>query len=176
MGMKRPLQASTFNILGEETPSKSITRNTHQEIFDKFTAVEWDSEALDALIEKYPDHAGRHYKSVLNRVIELVNEKSFPRADDEHKDEVLRGLLAGLVDTADRSFWLLVIHSLSHAPLTNLSRCQVCDKFFLRVRKDQKCCSRNCSNLFRVRKWRESYQEKYKQQRDKRAQSVKGGK
>ena len=174
--MKRPLQASIFNILGGESQVKSITRSRSQEISEKFAAAEGNPNAFAALVLKYPKDAGRRYRMVLQSVIDGVNENVFAHAGNAHKGEVLRGLLAGLADIYDRSFWLLVIHSFGHAPLTNLSRCQICNGFFLRARKDQKCCGKECANLFRVRKWRQKYSESYKAQRYRHAESAKGGK
>lgn len=134
---------------------------------------EWDTAALRALRRKYPRHYARAFKGnlTLRMLIDELNGGGL-----RNMAEVLRGLLAGLANPRTRLRWVILIHALSLESHFNVGRCQICEKFFLRVRKDQKCCSHKCANLFRTRKWRGKYQESYKPQRIKHAESAKGEK
>jgi hypothetical protein len=83
----------------------------------------------------------------------------------------VRRLFSALSDARMQPFYERVLLALRLGPLEKLARCPICGKFFLKARKDQKCCTRPCANRFRVQKWREKYQESYKAQRDRKAQA-----
>ena len=70
------------------------------------------------------------------------------------------------------------VHSLLYAlvgsgDLDRLARCENpnCDNFFLRRRKDAKCCCRACANALDQRRWRERYAGQYKVNRYIKAES-----
>ncbi|HKQ04138.1 MAG TPA: hypothetical protein VJ464_03325 [Blastocatellia bacterium] len=48
---------------------------------------------------------------------------------------------------------------------SRIRECTICENIYWAGRIDQPCCSRKCNGIRRVRKWREQYPEKYKQQR-----------
>jgi len=50
-----------------------------------------------------------------------------------------------------------------------IRRCPRCDKFFFARRMHQSACPEPCAHILRTLQWRENYQEKYKQQRIKKA-------
>ena len=50
-----------------------------------------------------------------------------------------------------------------------IRRCPRCDKFFFATRMHQSACPEPCAHILRTQRWRENYQEKYKQQRIKKA-------
>jgi predicted nucleic acid-binding Zn ribbon protein len=52
--------------------------------------------------------------------------------------------------------------------------CAVCDSLFIPVRRDQKCCSKQCAGLLRVRRWRKR-QARYEQNRKLRVAGVQSG-
>src|SRR5215208_6328249 len=52
-----------------------------------------------------------------------------------------------------------------------IKECPVCFKYFWAGRKDMRCCSFQCSHSFRQRKFRERYQQSYKEQRYKKAEA-----
>jgi hypothetical protein len=151
--------------LGPHITERSITRNRIGKLSRRFAEAEdsANTQGLQALIAKYLKYAAiRYRKGMLRDVIDGVNGNVF--AD---KMETLCGLLNGLASRreGERTFWLLLIHSLSREPLERVRRCRTCNRFFLGVRKDQKCCSLKCANAFRVRQWRKRYLQVYKMRR-----------
>jgi hypothetical protein len=61
----------------------------------------------------------------------------------------------------------LVCEALQGLPASRIRECQnsACRRIFWAGRLDQPCCSRECANARRVRKWRDKYQDVYKQNR-----------
>jgi hypothetical protein len=178
MSMKRFPQASISNISGRKDILKAL-----QEVRKKYAelAQEWYKLAADVIIKSghladfiaaHPKDAARHmgFDWLLGAGIRAANN---PVADGSIA-KMIRGIFEGLTSETSRTFTVLFLCILADGPMFNLGRCKVCHAFFLRVRKDQKCCGRKCANLFRVRKWRERYQESYKAQRYGRAESTKG--
>lgn len=53
--------------------------------------------------------------------------------------------------------------------VNRICECQVCNRYFWAGRKDMSCCSAQCANSNRARKFRDRYPEKYKEQRVKKA-------
>jgi hypothetical protein len=74
-------------------------------------------------------------------------------------------ILALLLHPGSRGLCQRYFEQLAHADLSLLARCEVCGEPFIKARKDKKCCKPKCANVFRVRKWRARYPEKYKQSR-----------
>jgi hypothetical protein len=66
-----------------------------------------------------------------------------------------------------------MLRALSEVDITRIGRCPICDRFFAKLRRDQKCCGwpKPCANTYRVRRWRRDYQEKYKARRISRAEA-----
>jgi hypothetical protein len=138
-----------------------------------------DMDTLGTLIVEQPKEAAKIFKpNLLENVIVGVNS-------DSHEEliEAWRAMLPGLADPKKRGIWLANLYSLINTIRVKKSaniigRCEneTCKKFFLRVRKDQKCCSKTCNGAVRTRKWRENYKEKYQHRRYQRAESAKGGK
>jgi hypothetical protein len=158
----------------EDVKRRKAEKAEHELILLKLAAA-GDPEALGAVIAEYPKIAAKICSPQgLQFLIGKVNKNEPGSIID-----AWRALLPGLADPLTRVYLLISLYTLIHALRMKKSadligRCEVCKGFFLRVRKDQKCCGHKCANLFRVRKWRDNYQEKYKQQRDKRAESAKG--
>lgn len=63
--------------------------------------------------------------------------------------------------------------ALQGVDIDRLRICPVCNRIFWAKRNDQKACSNKCSGNLRIRKYRENYLEKYKQQRIKKEQTIK---
>jgi hypothetical protein len=193
--MKRPKQASISNPSGVQSWPESIKREVEQ--YEKESrprvnklllmgkvvqaraafAAFGDTHPLGILIAEHPKIAARMGSPwMLHDLIRRVN-KNEPGVTIE----AWRALLSGLADPQIRAILLLSLYSLINTLRLKKSpdiigRCEICKKFFLRVRKDQKCCSHKCANLYRVRKWMRKYYESYKSRRIDRAESTKGAK
>ncbi|HUZ45213.1 MAG TPA: hypothetical protein VMW54_01110 [Terriglobia bacterium] len=171
--------------------SNTSNEEFRDESINTASGVPYDPEiqdALDSLIKPHLKGITQGFKGVILPVLaELAN-----RAENltEPLPEVLATALGGRVgeqaalhlltllvnpNPTVRLLWRAFIRGLPKEPLEKLDLCQVCRRVFVRARKDQKCCSRRCSNLFRVRKWNKKYYESYKAQRIKREISE-GGK
>ena len=112
------------------------------------------------MLENSIEAKGRVGTVPLQECINTVNKKASGRAIDAQ-----RALLSGMADPRIRCVLIADIFSLvdtfnAMKRPDIIGRCESCDNFFLKARKDKKCCSRKCSNLFRVHKWRENYREK----------------
>ena len=201
MCVKRDPQAPTSNASATKLANKTITdirakqAERTRESLARFTsfAIRQEPGLLDGssvhllsyyfvkFAEKHPKIAMRCLGGGrLQEAIEFANEHMFSKLDTGG-DLSAKDVLAFLKNLASpnrytKNYWQLLVYSLYWEPIGRLERCRVCLKFYLKTRKDQKCCSPKCANLFRVRKWRGRYQESYKQQRDRRAQSAQGGK
>jgi hypothetical protein len=62
-----------------------------------------------------------------------------------------------------------IVKALEGVEAFRIRLCPVCGKIFWAGRLDQPCCTPVCAHVLRTRRWRENYQEKYKQQRINRA-------
>jgi hypothetical protein len=58
-----------------------------------------------------------------------------------------------------------IIEALTEVNILAIRCCAVCRKFFVARRKDQPCCTPQCSRIRRTRRWRAKYPDKYKQNR-----------
>lgn len=59
----------------------------------------------------------------------------------------------------------LLLEALNGIEANRLRRCQTCGDFFWAGRKDQRGCTAKCSHVIRTQRWRDKYQDKYKQHR-----------
>ncbi len=61
-----------------------------------------------------------------------------------------------------------LLEALEGVEVARIRACQFCGKVFWAGRIDQSCCSHQCAGNLRARRWRERYEEKYKEQRYKK--------
>lgn len=195
--MKRALQATTSNQLPSPINNESVTnQNVAYENWPESEKREYakalkmfkklwkqdrltnaynfygDSNALLKLMELRPSMA----ENMLQRLIGAVNRKSGGGLYD-----VGSALVAGLANPKTRDTYLGSFYSVAawvrlKKTADIIGRCEICSNFFLRGRKDQKCCCKNCNGILRTRRWRDRYSESYKAQRYKQAESKKGPK
>jgi hypothetical protein len=57
--------------------------------------------------------------------------------------------------------------------VSRIKECAVCYQIFWAGRKDMRCCSTKCSHVFRSRKYREAYKERYAYQRYRKEEAEK---
>ncbi len=55
--------------------------------------------------------------------------------------------------------WDSFAYAFKGAEASRIRQCAICHNFFWAYRKDQKCCGKKCSNVYRVRYHREKYAE-----------------
>lgn len=60
------------------------------------------------------------------------------------------------------------IKELQAVEASRVRTCPICDLIFWAARRDKPCCSIRCAKIRRTRLWRESYKNKYKDQRSKK--------
>jgi hypothetical protein len=162
-GMECTRLPSISNILPRINSPQSITKRF--QLAQESGDLAW----LENLERRYPKVAARLYAAgMLDTLTWMANSEQLFKDEDPHDRATLRGLLDGLADPKRKRFWLLALSAMSRQPLGNVARCQVCKHFFVRKRKDQKCCNHKCANLFRVRKWRKNYLNAYKLRRIER--------
>jgi hypothetical protein len=64
----------------------------------------------------------------------------------------------------------ILIETMQEGKHLRIRQCLICGLFFWAGRIDQPACSKRCTQTLRVRRWREKYQDKYKQQRIQKAE------
>ena len=63
-------------------------------------------------------------------------------------------------------------NAINQTDAARIRECLNCRYIFWAGKRNQNCCSDRCANNNRVRKWREKYPDKYKLQRNERAEQI----
>jgi hypothetical protein len=163
-GMKRRLSQSTSNTLGAQNTAKALQR-PHTRTFA--TIMEEGHKPIRLRL-RHPDDHLVFLVNLVNSVPPEQRGADVPFYTVADEIRVFRDMLRLLLNPQNR----VLLKGLALADFSKLRRCAACSNFFVRSRKDQMCCCKKCSNVYRVRRWREKYQDHYKIQRDGRAQSM----
>lgn len=143
--MRKQRQHSASNALPSKTALKALQAKVRQE------GKGIKRRGLSLLLQSLLDSANRPGSPAL---------------------EPLRRIFSGLTDERVKGIWQTIMEAIRTGPIDRLARCPICEKFFLRSRKDQKGCTTACADNIRVRRWRDNYQDSYKPQRIKRAENL----
>jgi len=107
-------------------------------------------------------------KAMLELAIARANGET-PIPVYEPARTILRALAAFELKTIH---WRTFVDALRLGPIEKLAICPICDKLFLRGRKDTAACGQRCANVLRVRRWRARYGETYKLRRDEKGRET----
>ena len=162
--MKRRLSQSTSNTLGAKNTAKALQRPYTR----TFATIMEEGHKPIRLRLRHPDDHLVFLVNLVNSVPPEQRGADVPFYTVADEIRVFRDMLRLLLNPQNR----VLLKGLALADFSKLRRCAACSNFFVRSRKDQMCCCKKCSNVYRVRRWREKYQDHYKIQRDGRAQSM----
>ena len=71
----------------------------------------------------------------------------------------------------DPLFWA-GITALKGIEVARIRQCMICENFFWAARRDKKCCTAACGHVWRTRRCRERYVDRYKQRRIRKAEQA----
>jgi hypothetical protein len=116
-------------------------------------------------------------------ILEILQEDSLPITEESYRQFWLAigferavdsraGLATLALDSEGKLKWQdgFLTQALKGAEVARIRICTVCGSFFWAGRINTPCCSPEHAHRLRTQRWNEKYQEKYKQQRIKKAQ------
>ncbi len=120
----------------------------------EFPLVQIARKILQGMVD-LGDEQGRCAEKPGRNTLSQWRETKFPTSDPKAERRLAK---------RDPLFWAGV-QALKGIELVRIRKCMICENFFWATRKDKKCCTKKCNGVWRTRRWRESYADKYKHQR-----------
>jgi hypothetical protein len=178
------------NKISERDLQKAIEDRENGRELLKESQANWLLEAHQIVIQRLPEILQEFIGPVtqdtideafqrlyfLSQTIELVRHIAESNSATDRSPLLYAVPFDMILKTDSKGY---ITYSLSPSPLLEalegieafrIRECPVCNKIYWAGRKNKPGCSPQCGGIIRTRKWRERWEEKYKQQRIAKAQ------